>query len=208
MSPNLFLLLRKATQPQEWFQPSPQPQKAHPHTEYRQTPERGLYETIPGRGTYLIALAGADPSTPTTPVHPPRKLEYSRVLHRHIFADDYARRKRQGRLADAAPDSPELGFFQLDDGVTYVNCFDDRGRFVAQHYRRYRLDARTGRFRPMLKGDDPAWLAARGSARSSQSRASGSTRASADASVYVVPAGSPSEAGSQSTSVSGAVTPT
>jgi hypothetical protein len=57
-------------------------------------------------------------------------------------------------------------FFRLDDGVTWVRCWDELGDFIPGPYERWCIDQKSGSFRKMLKGDDPDWQQRHSSSRS------------------------------------------
>lgn len=115
------------------------------------TPVSGSYTHVPGRGVFLTAIDRADGLQDS--VQPPRQVEYSKVLHRYLFEDEYVARKRQGKFHYWTDGDVTVGFFRLDDGVSYINCFDHKGWFVGGPYRLYCLGESTGRFRPMQKSD-------------------------------------------------------
>lgn len=47
-------------------------------------------------------------------------------------------------------------FFQLDDGVAWVLCWDENGKFVHGPYRKWCLDKEMGCMRPMVRMDEAA----------------------------------------------------
>lgn len=164
MTPNpLHLFL-----PTRWFgHRSKSPSKPVRHTEHWDTPVPGTYEHIPGRGWYLVA----EDSAPDTRITPPKPVRHSRVLQRYLLEPEYNSRKRSGVIAADANGKEKQGlFFRLDDGVAWVKPWDEQGEFMPGPYERWCVDERTGRFRKMLRGDDPEWQSRR-SSRMGSSRA-------------------------------------
>ena len=184
MSPNLFLATQKLFSPHKWFRENKTQQRPIRKTEYWAEPRPGLYEYIPGRGWYLIAkLKDAAHDLPETkaeggPVQaarePPKEYEklarpisahWSRVLKRYMLEDDYKARKKYGAIQNDRGKTVEVGFFRLDDGVAWVQCWDQEGTFIPGPYKLWCISQRTGQFRPMLKGDDPKFAGSRSNSR-------------------------------------------
>lgn len=185
MSPNLFLATQKLFSPHKWFRQSNFQERSKRRTEHWAEPTPGLYEYIPGRGWYLIAKTKEAPhDLPETtaeggPVRalqePPKEYEklsrpmsvhWSRVLKRYMLEDDYKARKKYGAIPNEKGRNIEVGFFRLDDGVAWVQCWDQEGTFIPGPYKMWCISQRTGQFRPMLKGDDPKFAGSRHSSRS------------------------------------------
>lgn len=151
-TPNLYLAAQKLIKPHQWFSPSSNSPKTGRAVEHRNNPVPGTYEHRPGRGWYLIATD--DPSEKlSTPVH----VKYSRVLRRNLLEPDYDARKAHGKIRGKDGRVRDLGFFRLDDGIAWVNYLDEMGRFLPGPYKLWCIDKESHKFRPMLKGDDPAW---------------------------------------------------
>lgn len=74
------------------------------------------------------------------------------MLKRYLFEDDFYARKHRGCKVGI---KGEVGFFRLDDGVSWVNTCDGQGNFVPGPWERWCLDKEAGFFRPMLRKDDP-----------------------------------------------------
>ncbi|KAB8360822.1 hypothetical protein FH972_024556 [Carpinus fangiana] len=168
---------------------------SHSHSEPGNSPVPGVYKCVKGSTWYLVATH--DPSTgKETKLAERRKVVYSKLLHRWMFADDVERRTVWGKMPQTvvttrtatgtstvvqkASDKP-VGFFQLGDGVTWINHLDADGVFITSggHQRCCLVDREKGEFRPMLKGDDPSYRASRRSTpRSGLSRSSSSYRTS------------------------------
>ncbi|KAK7558694.1 hypothetical protein IWX50DRAFT_548426, partial [Phyllosticta citricarpa] len=159
MAPNLFVATQTLFTPRRWFSRR-RPERSIRESEYWTSPVPGIYEHIPGRGWYLVRPDEPDGSRGTR-FEKPRPVKYSRVLRRYLFESEYERRKLPGEIKDKNGKLREVGFFQLDDGVGWVNCWNHHGEFMPGPYERWCIDERTERFRPMLKGDDPAWRSRR-----------------------------------------------
>jgi hypothetical protein len=181
MTPNLFLATQKVFQPHKWFR-APRTERPTRVTEYWTTPVPGQYEYIPGRGWFLIATVKEAPTEPQSseagPVQlatssKPREFERlekptpvhrSRVLGRYLLEDDYKRRKKTTHIKNDRGKRVEAGFFQLDNGVAWVHCWDENGIFIPGDnggYKLWCLDSATNEFRHMRKGDDPNFVRSR-----------------------------------------------
>ncbi|KAK7193324.1 hypothetical protein DPSP01_007321 [Paraphaeosphaeria sporulosa] len=204
MTPNLFVATQKVFQPRKWFKkPNDKPQR---RTEHWKSPVPGVYEYIPGRGWYLVAtykehgesdaveiaskeggpVGGADSAKPkeTVPVASPVPVRYSKVLKKYLLNPDYEVRKRYGTIENAKGRMVQVGFFQLDDGVAWVNCWDEEGEFIPGPYKLWCI-GKNDRFRHMLKADDPEYQRSHpnsraGSRANSIEREAGSRRNSQD----------------------------
>ncbi|KAF1973831.1 hypothetical protein BU23DRAFT_125003 [Bimuria novae-zelandiae CBS 107.79] len=177
MTPNLFVATQKVFQPRKWFRkPIEKPQRK---TEHWESPVPGVYEHIPGRGWYLVAtykehadndtneiaskdggpVGGSVTEKPreTVAVSSPVPVRYSKVLKKYLLHPDYESRKRYGVIENSRGRMVQAGFFQLDDGVAWVNCWDEEGEFIPGPYKLWCVDARTDRFRHMMRGDDPEY---------------------------------------------------
>jgi hypothetical protein len=181
MTPNLFLATQKVFQPHKWFR-GPKVERPTRITEYWTTPEPGQYEYIPGRGWFLVAKvkqASTDPAEQekgdgesVITVVPKELQEFeklpkpipvhrSRVLGRYLLEDDYKSRKRTTEIKNERGKRVQAGFFQLDNGVAWVHCWDENGIFIPGDKAGYKLwciDAATKEFRHMRKGDDPKYI--------------------------------------------------
>ena len=91
----------------------------------------------------------------------PISAHWSRVLKRYMLEDDYTARKKYGTIQNERGRNIEVGFFRLDDGVAWVQCWDQEGTFIPGPYKLWCISQRTGLFRPMLKGDDPKFAGSR-----------------------------------------------
>lgn len=191
MTPNLFVATQKVFQPRKWFKK--QNEKPQRRTEHWESPVPGVYEYIPGRGWYLVAtykehddsvteeitskdggpVGGSTDSKQkeTIPVSSPVPVRYSKVLKKYLLNPDYELRKKYGVIENARGRMVQVGFFQLDDKVAWVNCWDEEGEFIPGPYKLWCIDARTDRFRHMLRADDPDYQ------RSSQSNSRAPSRA-------------------------------
>ncbi|KAH7377789.1 hypothetical protein BKA66DRAFT_150740 [Pyrenochaeta sp. MPI-SDFR-AT-0127] len=184
MTPNLFLATQKVFSPHKWFKAS-KSERPTRRTEEWTSPVPGQYEYIPGRGWYLIATlkdAATDASRlnateggPVLPAKSPQskeyvvleqhiKVHYSRFLRRNILDHEYKLRKKQGMIKNENGKLVERSFFKLDDGITWVQCYDAEGNFVAggeKGYQRWVIDSQTQQFRHMLKRDNPDYIRSR-----------------------------------------------
>ncbi|KAK5008703.1 hypothetical protein LTR60_005383 [Cryomyces antarcticus] len=174
MAPNLFLLTQKAFTPHHWFKRTKSESKPTRNIEHWDAPVAGSYEYIAGRGWYLIATDAEGALEPSQR----QKIIYSKVVKRNLLQPEYDSRKRRAVVkVDETAKTSRLGFFRLDDGLTWVCCWDADGKFVPGPWERWVEDKVPGTFRKMLKGDDPAWQSKRNSVSASAS-ASASTAAS------------------------------
>ncbi|KAL5115503.1 hypothetical protein ACEQ8H_006566 [Pleosporales sp. CAS-2024a] len=188
MTPNLFLATQKVFQPHKWFR-APKTERSTRVAEYWSTPVPGQYEYIPGRGWFLIArsvqahvesanvhISGKDAAVPN-PLSEPREFEKlakaipvlrSRVLGRYLLEDDYKRRKKTAMIKNENGKKVHAGFFQLDNGVAWVHCWDEDGIFIPgdkSGYKLWCIDSATKEFRHMRKGDDPHFVRSRPASR-------------------------------------------
>lgn len=172
MTPNLFLATQALFSPHKWFARK-NSEKSSRRTEHWTAPVSGTYEYIPGRGWYLIATDFPEEKL-ARPIH----VKYSKVLKRHLLQPDYDSRKRYGKINDDDGKIRTVGFFRLDDGVAWVQCWDEVGDFIPGPYKMWCVDKGTGRFRHMLKCDDPEYTTRRNSrnAEPSPSRRSQESR--------------------------------
>ncbi|OJD31199.1 pyranose 2-oxidase [Diplodia corticola] len=155
MAPNLLVATQTLFTPHKWFTRKSS-EKSVRRSEHWNDPMPGTYEYIPGRGWYLARPDAADGS-PGERLEKPRPVKYSRVLRRYLFDAEYQRRKLSGEITDSHGKVREAGFFLLDDGIAWVNCWNHKGEFVPGPYERWVIDERNEKFRKMLKGDDPEW---------------------------------------------------
>ncbi|OAL46467.1 hypothetical protein IQ07DRAFT_614294 [Pyrenochaeta sp. DS3sAY3a] len=188
MTPNLFLATQKAFKPHKWFKSSTTQQRQPRTIEEWTTPVPGRYEHIPGRGWYLIATLKDAPTDATSletskggPVitmetsqtkeyvklDQPIRVHKSKVLSGRWFLEpEYQARKKRGMVRDIDGTLSEVGFFRLDDGITWVQCWDGEGNFIPGDpkiggYKRWCIDVKSQQFRPMLKRDDPNFVRSR-----------------------------------------------
>lgn len=180
MTPNLFLATQKVLSPHKWFKTAPKQERATRRTEYWAQPVPGQYEYIPGRGWYLVATAKNEPIEDTTTkggavlsIEAVESLEFvklakpvsvhrSQILKRYLLEDEYKKRKSQGWIRNDAGRKVQVGFFRLDDGIAWVQCWDEEGEFVPRtEYKRWFLDTETGQFRHLRKSDDPNYIRSR-----------------------------------------------
>ncbi|KAF4308709.1 hypothetical protein GTA08_BOTSDO04109 [Botryosphaeria dothidea] len=155
MTPNLLVATQTLFTPHKWFSRKTS-EKSVRTSEHWDDPLPGTYEYIPGRGWYLTKPDGPDGSSGER-LEKPRPVKYSRVLRRYLFDSEYQRRKLTGEIPDSHGKVREVGFFLLDDGVAWVNCWNHKGEFIQGPYERWVIDERNEKFRKMLKGDDPEW---------------------------------------------------
>ncbi|KAF2023528.1 hypothetical protein EK21DRAFT_118674 [Setomelanomma holmii] len=187
MTPNLFLATQKVFQPHKWFRGPKATVRPTRVTEYWSEPEPGQYEYIPGRGWFKISepsntipnvtdIAESGPHEVKS-VKPPRPQEFvklvkpipvhrSRVLGRYLLEDEYKRRKVTTTIRNERGKMVVAGFFQLDNGVAWVQCWDENGTFIpggTTGYKLWCIDSATKQFRHMRKGDDPNFTRTRNS---------------------------------------------
>ncbi|KAF2681508.1 hypothetical protein K458DRAFT_406490 [Lentithecium fluviatile CBS 122367] len=174
MTPNLFVATQTLFKPKKWFRKDKHERPTR-KTEHWESPVPGVYEYIPGRGWYLLATYKNAPSDTTDtdskeggPIKsfgeedlikmaPPTPVRYSKVLKRYLLSPDYEIRKKHGAIPNERGKMVQAGFFQLDDGVAWVNCWDEKGEFIPGPYKLWCIDAKTKAFRHMKKGDDPEY---------------------------------------------------
>jgi len=83
------------------------------------------------------------------------EVRYCRILHRYFLASELEARCRWEAVVRSEGGKAEMcRFFRLDDGVAWVLCWDEKGRFVHGPYRKWTVDRETGLMRPMVRGDD------------------------------------------------------
>ncbi|KAF1938970.1 hypothetical protein EJ02DRAFT_268805 [Clathrospora elynae] len=183
MAPNLFVATQKAFQPHKWFK-SPKSEKSRVVEEWS-SPVPGRYESIPGRGWFLIATlkertedspktitegdsaasAKPSPSKEYTTLERPVPVKYHQVAKRHFLEPEYNRRKRTLTIKDKRGKEIQAGYFRIDD-VTWIRCWDEHGTFIpgdvtGGEYQRWVFDTQTQQFRHMLKRDDPNYVRSR-----------------------------------------------
>lgn len=154
MAPNLFLATRTLFTPHRWFTRQNSGEKPVPKSEHWDLPIPGTYDYIPGRGWFLCHADSPDSSLPPLPV----RVTYSKVVKRYLLQPEYDSRKRFSTVTSSDGRSKDAGFFRLDDGIAWVNAWDEEGRFVPGPYALWCIDKTSGHFRPMLKGDSPNWV--------------------------------------------------
>jgi hypothetical protein len=183
MTPNLLVATQKAFSPHKWFK-STKSERPTREIEERDTPVPGRYERIPGRGLYLTARledvpidaakSGAE-GGPVLQADSARKQQYvkldrpipvtySKYLKRYLLDTEFRSRKKRGTIRNERGKEVEVGFFQLDDGVTWVQCYDQEDTFTpadSTGYKRWCIDAQTKQFRHMRKSDDPNYVLSR-----------------------------------------------
>lgn len=204
MTPNLFLATQKVLSPHKWFR-TPKTERPTRKIVYWSAPVPGQYEYIPGRGWYLIATlketttetihlkssdGGAVASTESSDpeefvkLSKPIQAHRSQVLGRYLLEEEYKSRKQYGNIRNERGKQVSVGFFQLDDKVCWVQCWDENGQFIAKsEYKRWCIDAETKQFRHLRKGDDPSYVPSRNASherdadsRSQQSASTGYQR--------------------------------
>lgn len=177
MTPNLFVATQTLFSPHKWFNKN-RSERPKRKSEHWDSPIPGIYEYIPGRGWYLIAtdkdvapepIDEVDPKEggpvgsveekpkETIQMSPPVPVRYSKVLKRYLLSPDYEMRKKYGKIKDSRGKMVQVGFFRLDDGVAWVNCWDEEGDFIPGPYKLWCIDHRSEQFRHMLRGDDPEY---------------------------------------------------
>ncbi|KAF2103874.1 hypothetical protein NA57DRAFT_50737 [Rhizodiscina lignyota] len=151
MSPNPYILLRNLVTPSRWFaQSTPNLQKAKGRIEHWDKPLPGYYEYIPGRGWFLIAIDSDNGEKLDNPV----PLTYCRILHRFMLKDDFEGRKRWGIVKDEQGVEKRGVLFRMDDGVTWIYCWNEFGVFdVSERRIPYCVDSDTKKFRIMSASD-------------------------------------------------------
>jgi hypothetical protein len=172
MTPNLFLATQKVFSPHKWFR-TPNIERATRKTEYWKGPVPGQYEYIPGRGWYLIATLKDAPTEVISAKNSDESATFSQekefvklaqpipavrsqVLGRYLLEEEYKTRKRYGNIRNERGKQIYVGFFQLDDKVAWVQCWDEKGQFISKsEYKRWCIDGETKQFRHLRKGDDP-----------------------------------------------------
>ena len=178
MAPNLFVATQKAFFPHKWFKSSKVDLSRV--VEEWNSPVPGQYESIPGRGWFLIATL-KDASKPEgnnkstikgsdgkdyIPLETPIPLKYSHALGRYFLEPEFYKRKKTVMIKDDKGKEVRAGFFRVDD-VAWVKCWDEHDTFIpgnangAAGYQRWVLDAQTQQFRHMIKRDDPNYVRSR-----------------------------------------------
>jgi hypothetical protein len=179
MAPNLFVATQKAFAPHKWFKSS-KPDQASRVIEEWSSPVPGRYESIPGRGWFLIATLKEQPKTDTISdpsvkpsksreyitLEKPVPLKYSHAIGRYFLESEFYARKKKAMIKNDKGKEVQAGFFRVDD-VAWVRCWDEDDTFIpgnangAAGYQRWVLDPSTQKFRHMLKRDDPNYIRSR-----------------------------------------------
>ena len=179
MAPNLFVATQKAFLPHKWFK-SNKAEQASRVIEDWSSPVPGRYESIPGRGWFLIATlkdqpkieSTSDPSTKPSrskeyvTLEKPIPLKYSHAIGRYFLEPEFYARKKKTLIKNEKGKEIQAGFFRVDD-VAWVKCWDSDDTFIpgnangAAGYQRWFLDPQTQQFRHMLKRDDPNYIRSR-----------------------------------------------
>ncbi|EOA87347.1 hypothetical protein ACJQWK_10356 [Exserohilum turcicum] len=178
MAPNLFVATQKAFAPHKWFKTN----KADLSrvVEEWDSPVPGQYESIPGRGWFLIATP-KDESKPEEkakpsykgsdgkqyiPLERPIPLKYSHALGRYFLEPEFYKRKKTVMIKNEKGKEVRAGFFRVDN-VAWIKCWDENDTFIpgnangATGYQRWVLDSQTQQFRHMIKRDDPNYVRSR-----------------------------------------------
>lgn len=177
MTPNLLIATQKVLSPHKWFRTSPKAERPKRRMEYWAEPIPGQYEYIPGRGWFLVAQLKDTPPkvdtskdsavvsveclTPTEFVKLPKPIPVhrSQILKRYLLEEEYKKRKTQSWIRTEDGKRQLVGFFQLDDGIAWVQCWDENGEFIARsEYKRWCIDPDTGHFRHLRRSDDPEYI--------------------------------------------------
>lgn len=173
MAPNLFVVAQTLVTPRRWRKRS-----RHYHSfrtrEHWDSPVPGTYSYVPDQGWFLVELDSPN----ETEYQLPRPVRYSRVLKRYLFQDEYITRKKFAQAKDTSGNTREVGFFQLDNKVAWVNCWDGEGVFIPGPYKLWCIDKETGQFRDMLKRDDPERQSRPDSSQNSINASQGTTTSS------------------------------
>lgn len=151
MAPNLFVGVRKICTPQTWFchKPPTQRQPSVGRIEHWDSPIPGTYEYIPGQGWYLIST-----DTPSS-IKKRQPVSYCQITKNWVLKSDFEERSHFVVVEVSPGKRKRMGFFRLDDGITYVMCMDGKGSYIPGPWERWCLDKETKKFRRMLVGDDP-----------------------------------------------------
>jgi hypothetical protein len=178
MAPNLFVATQKAFAPHKWFKSNKIDQSRV--VEEWSSPVPGQYESIPGRGWFLIATlkdeskpeSNPKPSVKSsndkeyTPLDQPVPLKYSHAIGRYFLEPEFNKRKKTVMVKNDKGKEVKAGFFRVDD-VAWVRCWDENDTFIpgnangAAGYQRWVLDQQTQQFRHMIKRDDPNYVRSR-----------------------------------------------
>ncbi|KAI4615556.1 uncharacterized protein J4E87_009014 [Alternaria ethzedia] len=179
MAPNLFIATQKAFAPHKWFKSNKAEQSSKVVEEWT-SPVPGQYESIPGRGWFLIATL-KDDSKPEghpssyiksstgrvyVPLDRPVPLKYSHAIGRYFLEPEFNKRKKTVMIKNDKGKEVQAGFFRVDD-VAWVKCWDEHDTFIpgnangAAGYQRWVFDQQTQQFRHMIKRDDPNYVRSR-----------------------------------------------
>ncbi|KAI9795748.1 MAG: hypothetical protein M1833_006841 [Piccolia ochrophora] len=153
MAPNLFLLTRKAVAPHRWFcskHRSQSARRASRCTEHWESPVAGTYEYLPGRGWYLIHRDDESPEKPTQR----EVVYYCKIIHRWILESELSDRTTWANVSTENGKMTQRRFFRMEDNVTWVNCWEDDGKFLPGPWQPWCFDKETSLFRKMLRKDE------------------------------------------------------
>ncbi|KAI9683140.1 MAG: hypothetical protein M1829_005931 [Trizodia sp. TS-e1964] len=148
MTPNVTLVLRKAFSPSRWLRKRSRCCNApKSKVEHWSRPVPGTYEYIPGRGWYMIEKDGFGP------LKVRQAVVYCQVLGRWILQAEFECRSQ----VVWTDEGKRIRCFQLDDGVTWVNCWGMDGRVKNAPWDRWMLDEKNGNFRLMPQQEQQHW---------------------------------------------------
>jgi hypothetical protein len=177
MAPNLFVATKTALAPRKWFKSSKPDQSSRVIEEWSR-PIPGRYESIPGRGWFLIATLKEQPKAEPTSdpsakpsrskeyvtLEKPIPLKYSHAIKCYFLEPEFYARKKKAMIKNEKGKEVQAGFFRVDD-VAWVCCYDQDDTFIQPNgsagYQRWFLDPETQKFRHMLKRDDPNYIRSR-----------------------------------------------
>ncbi|KAL1994959.1 hypothetical protein VTN49DRAFT_1146 [Thermomyces lanuginosus] len=164
MAPNIFLILRNLFCPVYWCNKGYQIEGSIIRDEHWDSPVPGIYRYIPERGWHLIR-----PDDTEKDLTEPEQVVYCRIVRRYLLASDMQRRCRYFSAVEREGERPKRRlFFRLDDCISWVIGWDERGRFMPGPYQKWCYDKESGVMRPMI-GDDGSVLMATPAASRSNS---------------------------------------
>lgn len=148
MAPNLLVATQTIFSPHRWFHKN----RLERTVEQWHEPVPGTYEYNPSKASWFLIETEQDGK-----LAEPQKIKYCQVLKRYMLQAEYIDRKCAGTITDKNGKPREAVFFRLDDTLAYVKAWDENGEFIPGPYERWCVDQESGKFRKMLKKDDPEW---------------------------------------------------
>ena len=163
MTPNLFLVAQKIFYPRCWFS------RRRRRRSRRRTVDESVdvgaihsrschgYKYVHGHGWCLVRHHDLVKAGSTEK----ESVIWCQILQRWMPQSDLDDRIRRATVIRDDGTTTERSFFRLDDGATWVDCWDSQGKIKPGPWRRWCIDndgddvVDPHKMRPMLKRDNP-----------------------------------------------------